>query len=396
MSHSYDDTDTQAIAAHYSGRRSSKAPRLSTTGTVDPQIIELARQASAENARNIRFELFPRTTDVVEQSISSLEPSTSVIAEEQPLIPPAKRQLTSGNSIQSANPGQPDSSVRSPPLSKSAAAKYAQLIRQGESVARASMPSSEQSLLSPPLSRQSTSHLIKTKTLRGALGAIMPNLYFVDTACTGNVCCNNIHVGTGAACVDRPNDESSGVGENPSRLHIRIQYDDHRNDLLVHVIEGQCCVRSSRSIFAAPLFAAQCLPLEQEEYANPYVKLYLRPPVDQKLRQTSVQPQTINPCWNEYFKFGVPFETVLKTTKTLHFCVYNYAHSSRPECIGEAQIRLTAQTIHGCDLWCPINKQRAVRRSARTRSRRASQPTFFTGGRIFGRITRFHNLLSTS
>ncbi len=96
--------------------------------------------------------------------------------------------------------------------------------------------------------------------------------------------------------------------------------------------------------------------------ANPYVKLYLRPPVDQKLRQTSVQPQTINPIWDEYFKFGVAHETVFKTTKTLYFYIYNYAHSSRPECIGEAQIRLTPQTIHGSDLWCTINKQRAVRK----------------------------------
>lgn len=110
-------------------------------------------------------------------------------------------------------------------------------------------------------------------------------------------------------------------------------------------------------------FIAQCLPFDNVEYANPYVKLYLRPPVDQKLRQTSVQPETINPTWNEYFKFGVANETVFKTTKTLHFYIYSYAHSSRPECVGEAQIRLTPQTINGRDLWCTINKQRAVRQS---------------------------------
>jgi hypothetical protein len=92
------------------------------------------------------------------------------------------------------------------------------------------------------------------------------------------------------------------------------------------------------------------------------VKIYLRPPVDQKLRQTSVQPQTINPIWDEYFKFGVAHETIFKTAKTLYFYIYNYAHSSRPECVGEAQIRLTPQTIHGSDLWCTINKQRAVRK----------------------------------
>ena len=100
--------------------------------------------------------------------------------------------------------------------------------------------------------------------------------------------------------------------------------------------------------------------MDREEVANPYVKMYLRPPIDQKLRQTSVQHQTINPVWDEYFKFGVTNEIIMKSAKTLHFYIYNYAHSSRPECIGEAQIRLTPQTMRGCDLWCTINKQRAV------------------------------------
>ena len=101
--------------------------------------------------------------------------------------------------------------------------------------------------------------------------------------------------------------------------------------------------------------------MEREELANPYVKIYLRPPIDQKLRQTSVQPQTINPVWNEYFKFSATNENVFKATKTLHLYVYNYAHSSRPECIGEAQLRLTPQILQTTnDFWCSISKKRAV------------------------------------
>ena len=42
-------------------------------------------------------------------------------------------------------------------------------------------------------------------------------------------------------------------------------------------------------------------------------------PVDQKLRQTSVQPQTMNPIWDEYFKFGVAHETMFKTAKRCIF-----------------------------------------------------------------------------
>ena len=102
--------------------------------------------------------------------------------------------------------------------------------------------------------------------------------------------------------------------------------------------------------------------MDREECTNPYVKIYLRPPIDQKLRQTSVQPQTINPVWNEFFKFGVSSGTGFKTSRTLHFYIYNYAHSSRPSCIGEGQVRLTPLTIHNFnDFWCNISKQRAVR-----------------------------------
>ncbi|CAF0752931.1 unnamed protein product [Adineta ricciae] len=346
LSHSYDDTDTQAITAHYSSRRSSKAPRLSTAGVVDQRMIELACQANTANGKNVRLELFPRTTDVIEQSISSVEPAsinsitaTNTIVEDlaQQQGTSLKRQLTKADSIQSSTMNPSHSPSRSP-----SSCKYKTLSKQSSSITRASMPPSEQSLLSPPISLQSTSRLMKHKSLRGALGAIMPNLYFVDTPCSGNSTCKSINATSAlAAFTDRTNEDLSIVEEDLHRLHIRIQFDDHRNDLLVNIIE------------------AQYLPFDDAEFVNPYVKLYLRPPVDQKLRQTSVQPQTINPIWNEYFKFGVANETVFKTNKTLFFYIYNYAHSSRPECIGEAQVRLTPQTIHGCDLWCTINKQRA-------------------------------------
>ncbi|CAF2700756.1 unnamed protein product [Rotaria sp. Silwood2] len=344
LSHSYDDTNTQAITAHYAGRRSSKLPRLSTAG-IDTQAVGHSSPPGGTNAKNIRFQLFPRTSDVVEQSISSVDqssaistvPTTTSIVEEQTLSSSSsKRQLTKTDSIQNSNTSRRQSLLRSP-SSRYAIPKFPIVTKQTGCVARASTPLPEQGLLSPPILPQTSSYLVPNKTLRGALGAIMPDLYFAGTTCTRNS--NSTNAGTG--CGERTNDELSTVDENIHRLHIRIMYDDHRNDLVVNVIE------------------AQCLPFERVEVANPYVKLSLRPPVDQKLRQTSVKPQTINPIWNEYFKFGVANETVFKTTKTLYFYIYSYAHSSRPECVGEAQIRLTPQTIQGRDLWCTINKQRA-------------------------------------
>jgi hypothetical protein len=101
------------------------------------------------------------------------------------------------------------------------------------------MPPLEQGLLSPPIPPQASSHLIKNKTLRGALGAIMPDLYFADTTRSENSSsnCTSGNLGTGLG--ERTNDDLPIVEENSHRLHIRIQYDDHRNDLLVNIIEGK-------------------------------------------------------------------------------------------------------------------------------------------------------------
>ena len=38
---------------------------------------------------------------------------------------------------------------------------------------------------------------------------------------------------------ERVNDELTTVEENLHRLHIRFVYDEHRNDLVVNIIEGR-------------------------------------------------------------------------------------------------------------------------------------------------------------
>jgi hypothetical protein len=265
LSHSYDDTDTQAITAHYSSRRSSKAPRLSTAAA-EIQGIGLgsaaggtAAAAAAANSKNIRFQLFPRTSDVVEQSISSIDPSlttstvtstsattttppaaapvsaTGIIEEQTPST--SKRQLTKTDSIQTATSGRRQSLLRSP-SSKYSIPKFPIVGKQTGNTTRASVPPTEQGLLSPPISPQPPSLLIKNKTLRGALGAIMPDLYFVSTPCAGNNSGNIPSGNIGTGFCERGTDELPTVEENLHRLHIRIQYDDHRNDLIVNIIEG--------------------------------------------------------------------------------------------------------------------------------------------------------------
>ncbi|CAF1354229.1 unnamed protein product [Adineta ricciae] len=341
LSHSYEDTDTQAISTHYAGRRSSKpVPRLSTTDAEYQPAM--SSPSGTNNTKNIRFQLFPRSSDAVEQSISSVDQSTSG-TEEAP-VSSSKRLLTKVESQQVTNSTRRQSLLRSP-STRYVIPKFPVIGRQSISIPRASMITIDLGHLSPPLVSQSSSQFSKTKTLRDALGAIMPDLYFTNNTSTANSNGNGnsgMILNNSSTSGERIADDTSTSEENLYRLHLRIHYDEHRNDLVVNVIE------------------ARCLPVEREDLSNPYVKIYLRPPIDQKLRQTSVQPTTLNPVWNEFFKFGVTNETVLKSTKVLYLYIYNYAHLSRPECIGEAQLRLTSQILRANDdLWCSVSKQRA-------------------------------------
>ncbi len=354
LSQSYEDSDARAISAHYTGRRTSKAPRLSTVDN-ENRIVN--------QGKNIRFQLFPRSSDAVEQSISSVDQSSGVFEEQS--IETTRRSISKIDSNQNPTPTRRQSLLRSP-SSRYAIPKFPVVGKQSTNAIRTSIPPSEQAFLSPPMSPQTSFHTNKNKTLRGALGAIMPDLYFIGTACTANNDTNvsgGITTNNNGIINERINDELTIVEEILHKLHIRIIYEEHRNDLVVNIIEGRLTIKHEEILYFlfSPFILAKYLPIDREELANPYVKIYLRPPIDQKLRQTSVQPQTINPVWNEYFKFNVANETVFKTIRTLYFYIYNYAHSSRPECIGEAQLRLTSQTLRtGGDLWCLINKQRAV------------------------------------
>lgn len=271
LSHSYDDTDTQAITAHYSGRRSSKAPRLSTA-TVEAQAIirHGSPPGGATSSKNIRFQLFPRTSDIVEQSISSIDPPstaslvtstttttttttgiTGILEEQTPSA--AKKQLSKTESIQTANFGRRQSLLRSP-SSKYSIPKFPIVGKQATNPARTSMPPTEQGLLSPPITPQAPCYLIKNKTLRGALGAIMPDPYFVSTTCAGNNAGNGTGGNVAGGFAERMTDELSTVEENLHRLHIRIEYDDHRNDVIVNIIEGDRFLMHSYSISSCSSF----------------------------------------------------------------------------------------------------------------------------------------------
>ena len=60
--------------------------------------------------------------------------------------------------------------------------------------------------------------------------------------------------------------------------------------------------------------------------SDPYVKLYLLPERKRKY-ETKVHRKTLNPIFNESFKFEVPYGEVM--TKTLVFAVYDYDRFSK-------------------------------------------------------------------
>ncbi|CAF1369584.1 unnamed protein product, partial [Didymodactylos carnosus] len=326
----------------YNTRRESKQSnkvRLSYTDC--PSSINNTKNDDSINGsglvtKSIRFKLFPNS-DTVEQFIAN-DMVTSVEFNQSTTT---KSQLRKTNSATQQVTNSRQSLLRSP-SARYTIPKFP--VRQKSStisprVSVAEWNSRDTSLLSPPekdiinqrsKSFNSNGNILTIKqmntesTLRGALGAVSPDMYMQRSR-------------VGFLDEDTPIFE-----ENLKKLRLRIQYDDQGNDLIVNIIE------------------AQGLPtLENKEFANPYVKLYLRPPVDQKLRQTSIQRQTINPCWNEYFKFYIDTADQLKS-KTLFLYIYNYEHNSRAEFIGEIQIKLTQSKTNGNDLWCQITKQKSV------------------------------------
>ena len=72
--------------------------------------------------------------------------------------------------------------------------------------------------------------LIKNKTLRGALGAIMPDLYFVSTTCAGNNSVNSTSGTMTTAFGERSNDELTTVEE------IYIDYIFEFNMMIIEMI----------------------------------------------------------------------------------------------------------------------------------------------------------------
>ena len=110
------------------------------------------------------------------------------------------------------------------------------------------------------------------------------------------------------------------------------------------------------------MFTAQDLNTSESStsFVGPFVKLQLDPPVDSKVRQSSIKRQTRNPLFNEYFKFPVGFEEL--RDKSLTFLVFDFDKYSHSELVGEVKVDFcTTDVSTTVEVWCDVEPATEVR-----------------------------------
>ncbi|XP_033629389.1 synaptotagmin-5-like [Asterias rubens] len=141
------------------------------------------------------------------------------------------------------------------------------------------------------------------------IGAVQPELY----ARTNEVLVRN-------SGVEKPDTTAKKKGKR-GRLHVKLKYDFNTSDFVVKLLE------------------AENLPaMDFGGTSDPYVKLSLEPDPERKIKQSNVQRKTLNPTFNESFKFPMTFEET--HDKTLRMNVYDFDKFSRHDAIGEVTIPL--------------------------------------------------------
>ncbi|XP_022112239.1 synaptotagmin-6-like [Acanthaster planci] len=128
---------------------------------------------------------------------------------------------------------------------------------------------------------------------------------------------------------------------NRGRLHVKLKYDFNTSDFVVRLIE------------------AEDLPaMDFGGTSDPYVKLSLEPDRDKRIKQSNVQRKTLNPTFNERFKFPMTFEET--QAKTLRMNVYDFDKFSRHDAIGEVSITLADLDVsREVDVWSDLEDPQA-------------------------------------
>nr|CAD7201533.1 unnamed protein product [Timema douglasi] len=141
-------------------------------------------------------------------------------------------------------------------------------------------------------------------------------------------------------------------GSTFGRLHLRLSYDFDRSDLHVHLIEAHNLTGS-----------------DQGGFNDPYVRLSLSSPVDNRKRQTAIHRNDPNPFFDEHFKFPVSHEDL--QDKSLILQVFDYDRFSRNDVVGEVTISMEELDVSSnVEIWGEITKNKKITWDQISRARR--------------------------
>lgn len=91
------------------------------------------------------------------------------------------------------------------------------------------------------------------------------------------------------------------------KLHLRVTYDSKCSDLAVHLIE-----------------AHNLVPSDENGFREVYVRLEIKPEIDQRKRETNIFRFDTNPYFNQHFKFPISRDQ-LQLTETELILLVSYS-----------------------------------------------------------------------
>ncbi|XP_033102002.1 synaptotagmin-6-like, partial [Anneissia japonica] len=129
-----------------------------------------------------------------------------------------------------------------------------------------------------------------------------------------------------------------GTGSR-GKLHVKLFYDFDRSDFVVELLEASNLPRMDT-------FGGS---------SDPYVKLMLEPDPDRKVKISTVQKRSLNPVFNEIFKFPGTYEDM--NAQSLRLKVYDFDKMKRHDIIGEVVIQLAEVDIsRQVEIWADLQE----------------------------------------
>ncbi|XP_055593204.1 synaptotagmin-5 isoform X2 [Uranotaenia lowii] len=116
------------------------------------------------------------------------------------------------------------------------------------------------------------------------------------------------------------------------RFHLRLKYDGNKEELFVHLIEGQDLISPSEGGFR-----------------DPYVRMFLDTDDENRTLQTAIHRAETHPYFDQNFNFPLKSKNLVKTNFILQ--LLDYDRFSRDEVIGEIRFLLNTLDLSGCEIW---------------------------------------------